>query len=146
MNHESCPLFQCSHRCHLTWRNAGLESGGISLPLDKPYTIEQFVNMKTTTLSTRLPPEEVRSLDELARQRGLDRSSMVKALLRRGLRETQIETAFEAFAKEEVTLSRAAEMAGLSVRDFVARMDEHRVLLHYDVDDLEEDLAPGSSQ
>lgn len=39
-----------------------------------------------------------------------------------------------------MTLSRAAEVAGISVWDMVARMDEKDLVLQYDVKELDEDL------
>jgi predicted HTH domain antitoxin len=97
--------------------------------------------MKTVTVSTRLPPEELASVDELAARVGLDRSGMTKTLLRRGLSELRLDTAAKAYAEGQVTLSRAAEMAGVSLWDFLNRMEQRGLVLHYDVAELAEDLG-----
>jgi predicted HTH domain antitoxin len=39
-----------------------------------------------------------------------------------------------------VTLSRAAELAGIATWDFIARMGAQQLDLHYDVEDFEQDL------
>ncbi len=97
--------------------------------------------MKTLTLSTRVAPDELAEVDALAAQAGLDRSAMTKSLVRRGLRELCLDQALEAYAMHRVTLSRAAEIAKIPVSDFLLHADRRELPLHYDVDDLEEDLS-----
>lgn len=99
--------------------------------------------MKTITLSTRMAPDELAEVDSLAKQAGLDRSSMTKSLVRRGLRELCLEQATEAYAAQRITLSRAAEIAKLPVSDFLLHLERNSHTLNYDVDDLEEDLKHG---
>jgi predicted HTH domain antitoxin len=98
--------------------------------------------MKTMTLSVRLDVTEVRLLDEAAQQDGLDRSAILKRLVRRGYADYRLETACEAYRRQEVSLSRAAELAGLSVYDFVARMPTTGLQLHLTPEDLHQELAP----
>jgi predicted HTH domain antitoxin len=97
--------------------------------------------MKSTILSTRLLPEELESLDAMAEQSGLDRSSMAKSLLRRGLRDLRLDLVVEDYGHGRVTLSRAAEVARMSLWDFIALMETRHLTLHYDVAELEEDMA-----
>jgi predicted HTH domain antitoxin len=90
-----------------------------------------------------MSPEELEEVDALARQAGLDRSAMTKSLVRRGLRELCLDQAIEAYASDRVTLSRAAEIAKIPVSDFILQMDRRSLTLHYDLEDLEEDLIHG---
>ncbi len=96
--------------------------------------------MKTKTISTRLEEDELAQLDALAARCALDRSGMTKSLLRRGLVELRFEQAAAAYREGRVTLNRAAEMAALSVWDFMARMNSAGLSLNYGVEELEEDL------
>lgn len=96
--------------------------------------------MKTRTISTRLGEDEMSLLDELALRSGLDRAGMTKALLRRGLAELRFDQAVTEYREGRVTLNRAAEMADLSVWDFIGRMESADLSLHYGIDELEEDL------
>lgn len=95
--------------------------------------------MVTKTVSMRLE-EELIQLDALASRYGVDRSGMTKSLLRRGLAELRFEQAVAAYREGRVTLNRAAEMAALSVWDFMARMDAAHLSLNYGLQELEEDL------
>lgn len=108
--------------------------------LDTVFTKCDSVNMTSVTVSTRLDPEELRLLEALAELSGLDRSTLVKSLLRRGMTELRLDHAAEALRKEQVTLSRAAELAGLDVWDFIAGMESRGLELHYGVDELNQDL------
>ena len=96
--------------------------------------------MASETISTRLDPEEVKLLESLADLSGFDRSTLVKSLLRRGMKELRLDHAADALRKEKVTLSRAAELAGLDVWDFIAGMERMGLELHYGIDELEQDL------
>ncbi len=96
--------------------------------------------MASTTISTRLDSEEVTLLESLGELTGTDRSSLVRSLLRRGMKGLRLEQATAAYRSNAVTLSRASEIAGLSQWDFVAQMENKSLDLHYGVDELETDL------
>ena len=97
--------------------------------------------MPTKTVSTRLEPPELRQLEALAESMDLDRATLVRTLLKRGMREMRLELAVDAYRAEKVTLGRAAEIAGLGSWDFIALMADQHMELHYGVEDLEADLA-----
>ena len=109
--------------------------------LDASFAKRHIVNMASLTISTRLDPEEVKLLESLAELSGFDRSTLIKSLLRRGMKELRLDHAAQALRKEKATLSRAAELAGLDVWDFIAGMEGMGLELHYGVDELNQDLA-----
>ena len=94
----------------------------------------------SVTVSTRLEEKEALQLEALALREGLDRASVMKQLLRRGMREALWEEAVREYRERKVTLSRAAEMAGVPLWDFLAGMSKADLEVHYGVDDLEDDL------
>jgi predicted HTH domain antitoxin len=96
--------------------------------------------MATAILSTRLDEEEIALLDSLARMEGFDRSAVLKSIFRKGITAMRFEVAVEKYRSEAVTLSRAAEIAGMSQWDFVARMGETGLELHYGPEDIDDDL------
>jgi predicted HTH domain antitoxin len=97
--------------------------------------------MKTVTLSLRMETDEVRMLDEAAAKDGLDRASLLKRLLRRGYADYRCETAYAAYRRGEVSLSRAAEMAGLSLYDLLSRFPAGRLELNLTAEDLRREMA-----
>ncbi len=102
---------------------------------------EVYTAMGTVTLSTRLTEEEAARIDQLAVELGLDRGSLLKQLIRKGYRDLQIEMALNAYRQGTITLSRAAEIAGLSLRDILLRLPEQSIELNYDVAELNRELG-----
>jgi predicted HTH domain antitoxin len=96
--------------------------------------------MATVTLSTRLSKEDARKIDELAANLGLDRGALLKQLIRKGLKEIQTERALDGYRRGTITLSKAAEIAELTLRDILLRLPEESVELNYDVRELLRDL------
>jgi len=102
--------------------------------------MRDIANMSSTTISARVDSEEAALIEALAEEEGCDRSTFMKMLLRRGVRAHRLDKAIAAYATEEITLSRAAEAAGISIWDFLALMPTKKLDLHYDVAEFEEDL------
>ena len=86
--------------------------------------------MPTVTVSARVDEEQASLIEALAEEEGCDRSTLMKTLLRRGISDLRLETAVRSYAKGEVTLSRAAEKAGLSIWDFIALMPGKNLALN----------------
>lgn len=95
----------------------------------------------TSTVSTRLNQADVDLIHSLAELEGCDRATLIKTLLRNGLEHLRRDRAVEAYRREKVTLSRAAELAGLNPWEFLALMDSEKLELHYDVAEFHEDLS-----
>ncbi len=98
--------------------------------------------MKTVTVSVRLPEADADRLQRAAAGMGLDRSTFLRWAVERGAQALMLERACDAYRKGEVTLSRSAEMAGLSVRDMILKLHDQGVELNYGLDDLAMDLQP----
>jgi predicted HTH domain antitoxin len=97
--------------------------------------------MKTSTLSVRLDPAEVRLIDRVARRDGVDRSTLLKRFVRRGHADYLFETACERYRRGEVSLSRAAELAELGLTDFIARLPQVDLHLNLKAADLKDELT-----
>lgn len=96
--------------------------------------------MTTTTISMRLPKSEVGRIEKLARELGTGRPTFLKRALQRGAADLMFERACQAYRDGEATLSRAAEIAQLTVRDMLLKMKSADLELNYGVDDLSKDL------
>ena len=97
--------------------------------------------MDSVTVSMRLSKAEARRLDEQARQMGVERPTFLKSALRRGAQELMFQRACQAYRSGEATLSRAAEMAGLSLRGMMRKMRDADLELDYGTEDLARDLG-----
>ncbi len=96
--------------------------------------------MKSVTVSMRLSTAEAERLERQAREMGVERPSFLKQALRRGVSDLLFERSCDAYRRGEVTLSRAAEISGLSLRDMIVRMQRADLEISYGVDDLASDL------
>ena len=97
--------------------------------------------MASTTVSTRLDIEELELLESLVRLSGMERAGLIRSVLKKGLEEMRIELAVKQYREDKVTLSRAAEIAGISLWDLVARMKPLGLELHFDEVEFDRDLS-----
>ena len=96
--------------------------------------------MSKQTIPARLDEDEAKEIGELAKEVGLDRPALVRQLIRRGYREMRLERALQAYRSGQVSLSRAAEMAGLGMRELLLKVPDNAVELNYDLRELRRDL------
>jgi len=96
--------------------------------------------MSTSIVSTRLDDEEIAELDSLSQMAGFDRSAVLKSIFRKGIAEWKFDLAAENYRAELLSLSKAAEIAGLSQWDFLGRMSAAGLEIHYGPGELNEDL------
>lgn len=97
--------------------------------------------MKSVTLSTRLSQIETQEVDSMAAAEGLDRAAFLKQLIKRGIEDYKLERALNLYRRKKISLSKAAELSGMSIHDLVALFPEHSVELNYSVEDLKQDLV-----
>jgi len=96
--------------------------------------------MKTITLSTKLDEDDAKMIDQFAKDNGLDQSTFLKQLLRKGLDEYKFNKAINEYRQGKISLSRAAEISELNIRDIISRLPEMNVELNYNIDDLSNDI------
>jgi len=98
--------------------------------------------MQTVTIAMRIPKAEAGRMERLAHALGMERPTFLKQALKRGAADLVYEGACQAYREGKATLSRAAEMAGLTLRDMLLRMREADLEMNYDVPELRKDLRP----
>lgn len=95
----------------------------------------------TGVISLRLSEDTLRKLDDLSTREGKDRSTLIRELLEKGIKEKDLDNAVELYRRGEATGWRAAQIAGVSLWNFLRVLDERGVLLQYGERDLERDLS-----
>jgi|SRR3990170_2490024 len=91
--------------------------------------------MPVTTL--RLSEEEIRNLDRLARQQGVDRAVLLRRAISGGLREIRLSEAVGRYQRGECSVGRAAEDAGVGLWEFLDVLAQRGVNLRTDERHLE---------
>jgi predicted HTH domain antitoxin len=81
----------------------------------------------TVVLSVKIDKEKLAEIEEIARQESSDRSTVARRLLDIAVKEWKVNKAIEIFRQDKVSIWKASEMAGLSLREFIELLDERRV-------------------
>ena len=95
---------------------------------------------KEQLIASRVPPDLVADLQRIEEVEHLDRSTAVRRLLYAAILEWKLEYAARVYAENRVTLARAAEEAGVSVREMMDYLRQKKVPAQYDLEDFEQDL------
>jgi len=91
-------------------------------------------------VTARLPKEMIREVERLAEKMKVDRSELIRRLLDSALREKRLEDAVQAYRDGRVTLWKAAETAGISLREMMDTVRERKIPVSYTLEDLRRDL------
>jgi len=92
------------------------------------------------SVTARLPSDMLREVERLAEKEKVDRSELIRRLLDSALRQKKIEDALEAYREGKVTLWKASEMAGISLREMMELVKVKKIPVSYTLDDLRRDL------
>jgi predicted HTH domain antitoxin len=94
--------------------------------------------MSSRAVTARLRMELLKEIEEMAREESVDRSSAIQKLLKIGLREYKMERVLILYRDRKVTLWRAAELAGVSLREMMEAIRTRDIPYQYDVEAFEE--------
>lgn len=93
------------------------------------------------TVTTRLEEKYLKRIDELAAQRGVDRSALLRSFLLYALKENTLKEALESYQAGKMTLWQAAEACDMSLWEIIQEAKHRHIYISYDLKDLEKDLA-----
>ncbi|WP_226012302.1 UPF0175 family protein [Halomicrobium salinisoli] len=91
------------------------------------------------TISARLPAEEKEELDAVADMLSEDRSTTIRKALREGLETLRVRVAVEQYQSGDVSAAEAAEIADLSIAEWLDVARERNLTTQLDLSDLEID-------
>lgn len=94
--------------------------------------------MKTVT--TRIPKEHEKLLERMQEEKGLSRSEALRRLIKDGLQEWREKKALTLLRNHEVTLRKAAKIAGTTYVKMLDLATKAGIDAGYTVEELERDL------
>ncbi len=94
--------------------------------------------MTEVTVAARVSKEISDIISEISAEEKVDRSTVVRRLLDMGVRDWRIQTALDKYGRGSITLLKAAEIAGTSIYEMIALLEERRIPYRYDISDLEQ--------
>ena len=93
--------------------------------------------MAFKTITIRLPVETLMEVERIAEKQKINRSELIRSLLDSALKEQRLEEAVEAYRNRRVTLWKASEMGGVTLREMMDIVAERKIPVSYSVDDVE---------
>jgi len=95
---------------------------------------------RSEVISARLPKDRIKLIEEIAHEEKVDKSTILDRALEHYTREWSLKKALELYRNGTITLSRAAEIAGLSIWEIIDTLEKRKIVLQYDAEDFEEDM------
>lgn len=95
---------------------------------------------KEQMVGTRLPLELLRDLEMIEEVELEDRSTTVRRLLSRAIREWKLEHYARQYGEGKVSLARAAREAGVSIWEMLDYVRQRKIAAQYDLDDFRKDV------
>jgi len=92
------------------------------------------------TITTRIPEEEEEELKKIEEEEGAKRSEVLRRLIGRSIKDWKKEKALKMLEDREVSLRKAAELAGVSYLKMWEMASKQGLEVGYDLDELERDL------
>lgn len=94
----------------------------------------------TQPIGIRLPKEMMEKIDRLSEQEMADRSTIIRKLVMAGYYDFMKKKTAEEYTKENITLSKAAEQAGLTIWEMERYLIENGFKSSYSIEDLEKEI------
>lgn len=92
------------------------------------------------TIAARIPTELEEEIIRFMHEQGLDKSQAIRRILEIGVSEWKKKRAIELYSSEKVTLWKASQIAGMSLREMINELNRLRITTHVTAKDLEEDI------
>ena len=92
------------------------------------------------TISVRIDKLELKEINEISKLEKKTKSSVLREVLEKGIKEKKLELALEKFRKNEATAWKAARMADVPLTVFMDILVQRGIDFHYGVKELKEDF------
>ncbi|HUT81270.1 MAG TPA: UPF0175 family protein [Candidatus Bathyarchaeia archaeon] len=92
------------------------------------------------TLTTRVEDKLAKLIDRIAKEEGMDRSTIIRRFLITSTAEWQIEKHLKDYEEGKITLWQAAEKCELSLWEMLAEVKKRGIKVPYTIEELREDL------
>ena len=87
---------------------------------------------KTTIVTLRLSPREARRVSAVQTLTDLDRTTLLRDFIDDGLRKRVLES----YREGKITIQRAADILGISLREFLGLLEKNGLPINWDSDSI----------
>lgn len=92
------------------------------------------------TVATRIPVELEKDITKFMSEEGLDKSTAIRRILEIGVGEWKRRRAVELYRSGKLTLWKASQIWGVSLREMLEELNRLRITAHITAKDIEEDI------
>jgi predicted HTH domain antitoxin len=92
------------------------------------------------TVAARIPVELEEEITRFMEEEGVDKSTALRRMLEIGAGEWKRRRAVELYRSEKVTLWKASQIWGVSLREMLDELNRLRITAHVTAKDIEEDI------
>ena len=94
----------------------------------------------TEIVSTRVPDNMAKDLEEIEKEEKTDRATVVRKLLAKAIADRKLERASALYSGGKVTLWKASKIAGLSLWEMMEIVRQRKISFQYSYEDFREDF------
>lgn len=94
----------------------------------------------TTTISTRIEEKVLAEIDEMSKEKQMDRASLLRNLIVEGLVIEKKRKVLEMYKEKRISLAKGAEMLGIDLWQMIDLIKEENLYIDYSEEELKEDL------
>ena len=95
---------------------------------------------KSEFVGVRLTSEEIKAIEERAKEAAVDKSTALRQLLKLGIKQFNLERALDLYKQEKISLEKAAEIADISIWEMMDIMKEKGITSKLGKEDLEKGM------
>ena len=94
----------------------------------------------TATVTTRVQEDVLRQIDEFSSENNMDRATMLRNLIERGLAEEKQRKILRQYKERKISLQKAAVMLGIDLIEMIDLVQKEDLYLDYNSEELKDDL------
>ncbi len=94
----------------------------------------------TATVSTRIDENILLEIDELSKERQMDRASLLRNLIVEGLAIEKKKKVLNMYKERKISMAKAAEMLNIDLWQMIDTIKEENLYIDYSEEELKEDL------
>lgn len=94
--------------------------------------------IKLKNITIRVNDEMYRTIEELTILEKSDKSTIARQLLSTGLQQRKKKRALESYRSKECTLWKAAQIAGIPLREIIDMIKAEKIPIHFSIEDVDE--------
>lgn len=94
----------------------------------------------TATVSTRIEEKILAEIDELTKEKQMDRASLLRNLIVEGLTIERKRRVLNMYKERKISLAKAAELLSIDLWQMIDIIKEENLYLDYSEEELKEDL------